>query len=137
LLRIDERFNMSVQRLQKLLALLFFLLLAALPAMSQAAKSKGNPSSYEGDFFIISSVNLQKKQLLLKMPTEVTEVMHVDEKTTYLDESGKPIHLSGLRAGDTVYIVSKATAEGPLALRIRKGPMTIQLLHQRYLPGLP
>jgi hypothetical protein len=65
-----------------------------------------------GEFFIISSVDPAKEQLLVKRPTEVTQVMHV-------------------HAGDTVYITS-SPASG-VALEVRKGPMTIAELHRRYL----
>jgi hypothetical protein len=132
-----ERFERNPQGWKKASALLLLIFLAVLPGSAQSAKGKASSTSYQGDFYIISSVNLQKNQILLKLPTEVTEVMRVNEKTVYLDESGKPIHLSDLRAGDTVYIVSEHTADGFLALRIHKGPMTVEILRQRYLGKIP
>jgi len=89
--------------------------------------------SYSGDFFIVSSVDVSKGQLLLKLPTEVTEVMRVNNDTRYLDEEGRPIKLTDLRAGDTVYINQQAGSGGALAVEIRKGPMTIAELRRRYL----
>lgn len=100
-----------------------------------AAKNAVREDASAGDFFIISSVDLAKQQLLLKFPTEVTEVMRVNGNTRYLDEGGKPIKLADLRAGDTVYVTSVHGAEGLTAVRIRKGPMTLEALHQRYLQG--
>jgi hypothetical protein len=85
-------------------------------------------------FFIISSVDPAKQQLVLKRPTEVTALMQVDDKTTYVDEDGAPLHLMDLRAGDTVYVLSRQNKEpGPIASRIRKGPMTLAELHKHYL----
>lgn len=106
-------------------AALCWVLLSSLLSAQQVPNS--------GDFFIISSVDLAKRQLLLKLPTEVTELMKVEDKTSYHDETGKSIKLSDLRAGDTVFITSVYAAGGYLALTIRKGPMTLQLLRERYL----
>jgi hypothetical protein len=84
-----------------------------------------------GEFFIISSVDPVKEQLLVKRPTEVTQVMRVDAQTKYVDRDQKPIKLMDVHAGDTVYITSSA-ASG-VALEVRKGPMTVAELHRRYL----
>ncbi len=87
------------------------------------------------DFYIISSVDLPKSQILLKRPTEVTVLIQVNKQTRIADQSGKSIPLSGLRAGSTVWIHS-APAEGsavPLAVSIREGPMTVGELHRLYL----
>jgi hypothetical protein len=83
------------------------------------------------EFFIISSVDPVKEQLLVKRPTEVTQVMRVDAQTKYVDRDQKPIGLMDVHAGDTVYITSSA-ASG-VALEVRKGPMTVSELHRRYL----
>jgi hypothetical protein len=109
--------------------------LVMLPLSTLAAKKAARDEAAPGDFFIVSSVDSGKQQLLLKLPTEVTEVMRVNGDTRYLDESGKPIKLADLRAGDTVYVTSVRGAEGLVALRIRKGPMTPEELHRRYLQG--
>jgi hypothetical protein len=86
-----------------------------------------------GDFFIISSVDPAKSQLLLKLPTEVTEVMRVGDETRYIDEDGKSMKLTDLRAGDTVYITSRPGRGGLVAIQIRRGPMTVTELRRRYL----
>jgi hypothetical protein len=103
---------------------------------SQAARaSRGrNAAAPEGAFFIVSSVDVDKKQIVLKLPTEVTELMLATERTVYLDERGRPMRFQDLRAGDTVYVVSKTADDGThLAQRIRRGPMTVDELHRRYL----
>jgi hypothetical protein len=86
-----------------------------------------------GDFFIVSSIDLAKRQILLKRPTEVTELMRVDRDTRYLEERGNPIRLTDLRAGDTVYILSKSSGAQPVAVTIHKGPMTLDVLRERFL----
>jgi len=74
----------------------------------------------------------EKEQLLVKRPTEVTQVMRVNGQTQYYDRVEKPIGLIDLRAGDTVYIVSSPSSG--FALEVREGPMTVAELHRRYLP---
>jgi hypothetical protein len=98
----------------------------------QSGKAPGGAKSGE-EFFIISSVDTAKKQLLLKEPTEITELLQVNDKTRYTDKNGKPIQFGELRAGDTVYIQSTTTPAGKLAVSVRKGPMTLEELHRRYL----
>jgi hypothetical protein len=109
------------------------LILAVLitPVLAQSGKDSANPDFAKGDFFIVSSIDLAKKQILLKRPTEVTELMRVDEKTRYFEEHGKTIRLTDLRAGDTVYIVSKPTGGQSVAVTIGKGPMTLDVLRER------
>jgi hypothetical protein len=100
------------------------------------AQSGVGPASSEfakGDFFIVSSIDLAKKQILLKRPTEVTELMRMDGETRYFEESGKPMRLADLRAGDTVFIMSKTAGGQPVAVTIHKGPMTLDVLRERYL----
>ena len=75
--------------------------MAALPLRAATAP---RAASSDEQFFIISSVDLKKDQLVLKRPTEVTVLMDVNDKTVVLDEKGKPLHLKDLRAGDTVWI---------------------------------
>jgi hypothetical protein len=100
---------------------------------SQEVKNAPIDVSAAGDFFIISSVDLNKRQILLKLPTEVTQLIRVDNRTQYLDAHGKAIRLTDLRAGDTVYIVSNRTGDQTNAIAIRKGPMTVEVLRERYL----
>jgi len=94
--------------------------------------AKTKPSSGE-EFFIVSSVDIAKGQLLVKQPTEITELLQVNDKTRYTDKNGKPMQFAELRAGDTVYIRSTATRAGKVAVSIRKGPMTLGELHRSYL----
>jgi len=98
---------------------------------AQAGKGAANTSSSE-EFFIISSVDIEKRQLLLKLPTEITELLQVNDKTRYADKNGKAMQFADLRAGDTVYIRATAIRAGKLAVSVRKGPMTLEELHRRY-----
>jgi hypothetical protein len=82
-------------------------------------------------FFIISSVDPAKHELLVKEPTEVTQLMRVDDETKYFDRQGNPATLSDLRAGDTVFVTS--SPKTGVAREIRKGPMTVNELQRRYL----
>lgn len=111
------------------------LLIATVCARSagSAQSTPAAPRALAEEFFIVSSVDVDKNQLLLKRPTEVTDVMRVDGATRYVDEDKKPITLTDLRAGDTVYITSKPGVGGSLAVEIRKGPMTVTELRRRYL----
>lgn len=104
-----------------------------MPAFAQPERDTGQAAVAKGDFFIVSSIDLARKQILLKRPTEVTELMRVDDSTRYLEEHGKAIRLIDLRAGDTVYIVSRLNAEHAVAITIQKGPMTVEKLHERFL----
>jgi hypothetical protein len=100
-------------------------------AQTRLAKTANNTSGEQ--FFIISSVDMAKKELLLKEPTEITEVVQVNDQTHCVDSTGKPIQLTALRAGDTVYIRTARTQAGKVATSIRKGPMTVEELHKRYV----
>jgi len=109
------------------------ILALVIPLLAQPPKDPQTPNFAKGEFFIVSSVDLAKRQILLKRPTEVTELMRVDSGTHYSDEHGKPIRLTDLRAGDTVYIVANSSAGQSVALTISKGPMTLDVLRERYL----
>jgi hypothetical protein len=84
-------------------------------------------------FFIVASLDLQQHQLLLKYPTEVTLLVKTDDNTKFVDDSGKPLKLSDLRAGDTVWLTSRVGADGAYATKVRKGEMTVADLHNYYL----
>jgi len=104
----------------------------ALPSFAQ----KPAPQAVGGeDFFIVSSVDADKRQFLLKYPTEVTELVLANEETVYLDEKGKALQFRDFRAGDTVYVAfARSNSGNPrTAARIRKSPMTLEELHRRYL----
>jgi hypothetical protein len=83
-------------------------------------------------FFMIASLDQSKSEILLKRPDEVTLLLNTTPKTQFFDENGKPLKLSDLRAGDTVWVISSGDAH-PTALRLRKGQMTIAELHRYYL----
>ncbi len=68
---------MTKKRSILLSMILVFLLLGLLPYASSAV-TRDAGGNYEGDFFIISSVNRRSKELFLKAPTEVTELMLVN-----------------------------------------------------------
>ena len=86
------------------------------------------------EFFIVSSVDSDKGTIVVKQPTETTLTMRVTEKTRCVGLKGEAIRFTDLRAGDTVYIASTLTPAGPpVASTIRRGPMTVEELHRRYL----
>jgi hypothetical protein len=115
--------------------LIVALCLGSLAAVARAAEKAPAPPAAGEEFFIVSSVDLQKDQIVLKRPTEVTQLVQVGDKTVIRDEEGKTIPLKTLRAGDTVYVAFAAGAENPrIAARIRKAPMTVEELHRRYVP---
>jgi hypothetical protein len=99
---------------------------------AQSNKATGSTKGGE-EFFIVSSVDITKKQLLLKEPTEITQLIQVNDKTHYVEKNGKPMQFGDLRAGDTIYIKSANTSAGRVAVSIRKGPMTLQELQRHYL----
>lgn len=111
--------------------LVFAIFLGCAPLLvAQTGATK--PSSGE-EFFIVSSVDIAKGQLLVKQPTEITELLQANDKTRYTDKNGKALHLADLRAGDTVYIRLTGTAAARVAVSIRKAPMSVEELHRRYL----
>lgn len=117
-----------------LVSTIFLSVLMAMISLVPRAFAQVKKSSAGEEFFIISSVDTSKSQLLLKRPTEVTLLMKINDKTTYLDTANKPIHLADLHAGDTVWVISSSNdAGGPTAVRIRKGPMTVAELHSQFL----
>lgn len=118
------------------IAISFMVLCAAIlcvPVLTspQTAQRRQNAAD---SFFIISSVDAKKHQIVLKLPSEVTEVVEVTPKTIYRDEQERPLKFEDLRAGDTVYAVVVPNAEGKLKVTsIRRGAMTVEELHRRYL----
>ncbi len=110
--------------------------LVLLPAL--AGEQERSNGKLDEEFFIVSSIDTKKQQVLLKRPTEVTELMLVTEKTAFQDEQGKPLRLSDFRAGDTVYVTSYSDSSGArVARRLRKGPMTVKGLKRSYLKSIP
>jgi len=113
-----------------LACILFVALAASAPAWAQA-----NPKNAQGEeFFIISSVNMQKHQVVLMRPTQLTVVASFSDNTTYTDEKGQKLAISAMKAGDTVWAVVKRAANGTVTvLRLRQGAMTPAELHTLYL----
>jgi hypothetical protein len=92
------------------------------------------PPQPKEEFFILSSLDVDRSRVVLKRPTEVTLVLRVDGQTLYRDERDRPLALKDLRAGDTVYISLRQNPGGePVALLVRKGMMTVEELQRRYL----
>ncbi len=106
----------------------------AAPSMQFRSPTKEVVKTSAGEeFFIIASVDQSKSQVLVKRPTEVTELVVITPKTQLQDERGKPLRLSDFRAGDTVWAITSGTGPEIDAVRIRKGEMTVADLHRYYL----
>ncbi|HSS76969.1 MAG TPA: hypothetical protein VLV54_09510 [Thermoanaerobaculia bacterium] len=113
--------------LRLLVALLAFFAATSLPAAADGDRE---------EFFILSSVDSKFGRMVLKRPTEVTLLMQVNGQTVYRDEQGKPLRLSDLRTGDTLFITFRQSPAGePTALRVRLGPMTLQEMRRYLKPG--
>ena len=108
-----------------------FAMLATL-SLTAGARAQEKKNSRGESFYIVGSVDRARSQILLKLPTEVTILIKVDDKTQFLDETGKPIKLADLQTGNTVWVTASGSGE-PVASKIRKGPMTLADLHQLYL----
>jgi len=107
---------------------------AVIRPVPAGAPAPGKATAAGEKFFIVASVDLQKSQLLLKYPTEVTLLLVVNNATKFTDDTGKPLKLSDFRSGDTVWVVSSTSGQGEAtALRVRKGEMTVADLHHYYL----
>lgn len=114
----------------------FVLLVGMLAASAWSAQEKRSADVNNGqDFFIISSVDAPKHEIVLKRPTEVTELVRVNDQTVFLDEQGKRLALKDFRAGDTVYATLASNPQGGprLVRRLRKGIMTLEVLRRSYL----
>ena len=123
--------NRRFFRISAIRALIIVLLAGIALVANASAQSKKNSSGEE--FFIVASLDQQKSQLLLKRPSEVTVLLKVGDKTQLADETGKPLKLTDLRAGDTVWVISSGDPSAPTAVHIRKGQMTLADLHRYYL----
>ena len=105
-----------------------------LPTSMRAEEDPAPKGKTAGEFFIVSSVDVKQKQIVLKRPTEVTELIQISDRTVYLNEEGKKIPFENLRAGDTVWVLFSGKAQGVRTARqIMEGPMTIGELRRRYL----
>lgn len=126
------RRHIGGRRLRGVFLLLATLVSCGFSLAAQSGRAAGNTNGGE-EFFIVSSVDITKRQLLLKEPTEITQLIQVNDKTRYTDRTGKAMQFGDLRAGDTIYIRSTTTSAGRVAVSIRKGPMTLQELQRHYL----
>lgn len=54
--------------------------------------------------------------MFVETPSEVAELMKVNDQTVFLDEQAKEISFADIRAGDTVYLVPRPEKEMPLAV---------------------
>src|SRR6266478_2297852 len=86
------------------------------PMFAQFGKNSGNTEFAKGDFFIVSSIDLAKKQLLLKRPTEVTELMRVDGETRCFEERGKHHNDWRTFVPGTVFILRRGPKKGSWSL---------------------
>jgi hypothetical protein len=76
----------------------------------------------DAEFFIIASIDEGKRELVLKAPTEVTELVKATNHTSYLDANGKKLRFADLRAGDAVYIIKSRDVDGvPRVLSLHRG----------------
>jgi hypothetical protein len=127
--------KMSSRRANGWLMTVILLLMASGPlGVARAKESQAPQADQKNNFYIISMVNPANHELLLKNPTEVAEVIQVNEKTVCLDQQGKAIQIKDLRSGDTIYATIVQKAPGVfIATRIQMGPMTVAELHRRYL----
>ena len=104
-------------------------------AAAGAALGGASPAAAPADeFFIVSSVDSDKGTIVVKRPTETTLTVRVSATTRCTGLKGEALRFTDLRAGDTVFIASTPDASGVLAATsIRRGPMTVEELHRRYL----
>jgi hypothetical protein len=103
-------------------------------AVSMPAWAQAQPKNAQGEeFFIVSSVDLQKHQVVLMRPTQLTVVATIGPQTTYLGEKGQKLDVKAMKAGDTVWGITKPGPDGSVvAVRLRQGAMTPAELHKLY-----
>lgn len=89
------------------------------------------------EFYLVSSVDRAHNTLVLMHPWQVTQTVTVTDKTQYVDDQGKPMKLTDLRAGDTIFATAHTDKGNVTVDKIRKGVMTVSELRKRYLPYLP
>lgn len=114
---------------------IFPALLAMALAAAALAQSHRVASDIRGEqFYVISSVDMQKHQIVLMHPTQLTVVAAANDQTAYLGEKGEKLGLKDLHAGQTVWATLRKDNRGQItAVRIREGAMTVAELHKLYL----
>jgi hypothetical protein len=123
--------------MNKLQRLFFIIVMTSLSfSFAGAVHAQKQATSGNDEFFVVSSV--EKTTLVLLYPTETTATITVNDKTQIVDENGKALKVSDLRAGDTIFVTYSTISGGTLlASHVRKGMMTTAELRKRYEPGLP
>jgi hypothetical protein len=122
--------------MNKLQRLFFIVVIASLSfGFAGAVHAQKQATSGNDEFFVVSSV--EKTTLVLLYPTETTATITVNDKTQIVDENGKALKVSDLRAGDTIFVTYSTVSGALLATHVRKGMMTTAELRKRYEPGLP
>lgn len=110
----------------------FLALAMAAPAREQSPVAAANLRGEQ--FYIISSVDMQKHQIVLMRPTQLTVVATTNDQTTYLGEQGQKRALKDLRAGQTVWAATRKDKSGQVSVvTIREGAMTVAELHKLFL----
>jgi hypothetical protein len=114
----------------------FFLFVFAALLISFAGAVHAQSASGSDEFFVVSSV--EKGTLILLRPTEITAIITVTDKTQIVDEQNKPLKLTDLRTGDTIFVNYSSGSGGTMtASHVRKGMMTVAELRKRYETALP
>ena len=102
------------------------------PARAQSPMTPADTRSEQ--FYMISSVDMQKHQIVLMRPTQLTVVATTNDQTAYLGEQGQKVALKDLRAGQTVWATTRKDKTGQVvAIRVRAGAMTVAELHKLFL----
>lgn len=122
----------NFRKLIFLSALAGLILTSAFVVRAQVQAKAGND-----EFFVISSIDKTRNALILLRPTQITATIGVNDKTKYVDENGKPIKVTDLRTGDTIFVTYSTQNNALAATSVRKGMMTTAEMRKRYLPGLP
>ena len=126
--------NKDFHRLSVFSRILFpvLALVVSIPAFAQGVQ---NPKNAKGEqFFMISSVNLPKHEIVLMAPTQLTLVVTTSSLSQYVGEKGQKLAEKDLKAGDTVWAIIKAGKAGQFtAVKIREGSMTPADLQKLYL----
>jgi len=122
-----------MNRVAKFISFAVAILLAL--AVSAPAWAQAHPKNAQGEeFFIVSSVDLQKHQVVLMRPTQLTVVATIGPQTIYMGEKGQKLDVKAMKAGDTVWAIIKTERDGTVtAVRLRQGAMTVAELHKLYL----
>jgi len=122
----------NFRKLISLASLAVLILTASFAVRAQVQAKAGND-----EFFVISSIDKTHNALILLRPTQITATLGVNDKTKYIDETGKAIKVADLRTGDTIFVTYSTQNNNLVAQSVRKGMMTTAEMRKRYLPGLP